>query len=53
MGSLTGINGEVWLYTSLTLIVTIAAFIVIYRMDTEFYENVIAGTELKSYAKSI
>ena len=47
MGSLTGINGEVWLYTSLTLIVTIAAFIVIYRMDTEFYENVIAGTELK------
>ncbi|MGB3927203.1 MAG: putative ABC exporter domain-containing protein [Caldicoprobacterales bacterium] len=47
MGIYTGINTEILVYIALNLIIATAAFIKIYRMDTEFYEKVIAGTELR------
>ena len=47
MGVFTGVTTEIWLYILFTLVITIAAFVRIYLMDTDYYENVLAGTELK------
>ncbi len=47
MGAFLGISKEIFLYFFFILITSVAAFIYIYKMDTEFYENVIAGTEMK------
>ncbi|NLN41092.1 MAG: hypothetical protein GX160_03730 [Clostridiales bacterium] len=50
MGVYTGINKEILVYIILNLLIALASFIRIYRMDTEFYENVIAGAELSELA---
>ena len=47
MGAFLGISKETLLFIFLTMITSVAAFIYIYRMDTEFYENVLSGTEMK------
>ena len=46
-GRILGVTTEIWLYILFTLVITIAAFVRIYLMDTDYYENVLAGTELK------
>ncbi|MGB3927230.1 MAG: putative ABC exporter domain-containing protein [Caldicoprobacterales bacterium] len=50
MGVFKGINTEILIYIIVNLLIALAAFIRIYRMDTEFYENVIAGAELSELA---
>jgi hypothetical protein len=47
MGAFTGMTTEIWLYMLFISVITIAAFIRIYLMDTDYYENVLAGTEIK------
>ncbi len=47
MGVYTGLSSEVIIYSLLTLITIIAAFVYIYRMDTDFFENALTGTEYK------
>ena len=46
-GAITGITTDFIIGISLILAVLIISFIYLYRMDTDFYEDVLAGTELK------
>lgn len=50
MGVFKGINTEILIFIILKLLIALAAFIKIYSMDTEFYENVIAGAQLSEFA---
>jgi len=47
LGAVNGITTGVILALLLTLAVTVVTLILLYRMDTGFYEDVPAGTELK------
>jgi hypothetical protein len=54
MGAYTGVSAELLLYIFLTLMTILVTFIYLYRMDTEFYEYVVSGTEIKeTMVKSI
>jgi hypothetical protein len=47
LGAITGITTNFIISISLIFVVLIIAFIYLFRMDTDFYEDVLAGTELK------
>ncbi len=47
LGAVTGINIDFIISISLILAVLMISFIYLFRMDTDFYEDVLAGTELK------
>mgnify|MGYP000887236053 CR=1 FL=1 len=47
MGAFTGVSAELILYNFLALITIFAALFYLYRLDTEFYEYVVSGTELR------
>jgi hypothetical protein len=46
-GAVTGIDINVLLNASYLLIASVTAFIYLYRMDTDYFEDALSGTELK------
>jgi hypothetical protein len=50
LGAVNGFTTSVILALLLTLATTAITLILLYRMDTDFYEDVLAGTELKENA---